>query len=110
MRKDKYIRVSTVMAVVLTGGCGECKLRKSEYCEGCRTQTILDLLDDVAKTGGVEIPQRHGRLIDADALIANHFSDEHRIAMSYADKCWMRRIINGEQTVIPADPEGGADG
>ena len=67
MRKDKYIRVSTAMGVVLTGGCGECKIRRSEHCKGCRTQTILDLLDDVAKTDGVEIPQRHGRLIDADA-------------------------------------------
>ena len=47
----------------------------------------------------------HGRLGDLDALIANHFSDEHRIAMSYADKCWMRRIINGEQTIIPAEEE-----
>lgn len=45
----------------------------------------------------------HGRLVDADALIKGHFSDEHRIAMSYADKCWMRRIINGEPTIIPAE-------
>lgn len=68
LRKDKYIRVSTAMGVVLTGGCGECKMQRSEHCKGCRTQTILDLLDDVANTEGVEIPQRHGRLIDADAL------------------------------------------
>lgn len=43
------------------------------------------------------------RLIDADALIENHFSDEHKIALSYANKLWMRRIINGEPT-IEADP------
>ena len=54
----------------------------------------------------VELPP-HGRLIDADALIKGHFSDEHRIAMSYADKCWMRRIINGEPTIIPAEEEDG---
>lgn len=52
----------------------------------------------------IELPP-HGRLIDADALIKGHFSDEHRIAMSYADKCWMRRIINGEPTIIPASKE-----
>lgn len=39
------------------------------------------------------------RLIDADALIENHFSDEHRIALSYADKVWMRRIISDEPTI-----------
>lgn len=39
------------------------------------------------------------RLIDADALIENHFSDEHRIALSYADKLWMRRIISDEPTI-----------
>lgn len=39
------------------------------------------------------------RPIDADALIQNHFSDEHRIALSYADKLWMRRIINNEPTI-----------
>jgi hypothetical protein len=39
------------------------------------------------------------RLIDADGLIQNHFSDEHRIALSNADKWWMRKIINDEPTV-----------
>jgi hypothetical protein len=39
------------------------------------------------------------RLIDADALIQNHFSDEHRIALSYADKLWMRRIISDDPTI-----------
>lgn len=60
--------------------------------------------DDKVVGTAIEVPP-HGRLGDLDALIANHFSDEHRIAMSYADKCWMRRIINGEQTIIPADPD-----
>lgn len=40
-----------------------------------------------------------GRLISADALIKNHFSDEHNIALSYANKIWMRQIINAEPTV-----------
>ena len=40
-----------------------------------------------------------GRLISADALIKNHFSDEHIIALSYANKIWMRQIINAEPTV-----------
>ena len=40
-----------------------------------------------------------GRLISADALIKNHFSDEHNIALSYANKMWMRQIINAEPTV-----------
>ena len=101
MRKDKYIRVSTVMAVVLTGGCGECKLRKSGCCEGCRTQTILDLLDDVAKTGGVEIPQRHGRLIDADDI-------ENITVIMNENGSGFNRII--APIIIPAAPEGGADG
>lgn len=39
------------------------------------------------------------RLIDADALIENHFSDGHRISMSYADKAWMRSIIRNEPTI-----------
>ena len=58
---------------------------------------------------GVAVPltEGHGRLIDADALIENHFSDEHRIALSPANKLWMRRIIKGEPTIIEA--EGGTD-
>ena len=55
----------------------------------------------------IHLPAGHGRLIDADALIKNHFSDEHRIALSYANKLWMRRIINGEPTIVPA--EGGGE-
>lgn len=39
------------------------------------------------------------RLIDADALIANHFSDTHRIALSHANKVWMRKIINDAPTI-----------
>lgn len=39
------------------------------------------------------------RPIDADALIKNHFSDEHNIALSYANKVWMRTIINNEPTI-----------
>ena len=47
------------------------------------------------------------RLIDADALIANHFSDNHNIALSYANKLWMRKIINEEDTVDPIHAAGG---
>lgn len=39
------------------------------------------------------------RAIDADALIENHFSDDHRIALSHADKVWMRKIINDAPTL-----------
>ena len=39
------------------------------------------------------------RLIDADKLIENHFSDEHNISLSYANKLWMRKIINLQPTV-----------
>jgi hypothetical protein len=41
------------------------------------------------------------RLIDADALIQDHFSYEHRIALSEANKAWMRRIINEAPTIEP---------
>ncbi|GFI56086.1 hypothetical protein IMSAG013_01139 [Clostridiales bacterium] len=36
------------------------------------------------------------KYIDAEKLIKNHFSDECNIALSYANKCWMRKIINDE--------------
>ena len=39
------------------------------------------------------------RPIDADALIENHFSVDHRIALSYANMVWMRKIINDEPTL-----------
>ena len=39
------------------------------------------------------------RPIDADALIENHFSEDHRIALSHANKVWMRKIINDEPTL-----------
>jgi hypothetical protein len=43
---------------------------------------------------------KHGRLVDADALIQDHFSPEHRIALSEANKAWMRKIINDAQTIV----------
>lgn len=39
------------------------------------------------------------RLIDADKLIENHFSDSHNIALSYANKCWIRKIIQSEAAI-----------
>lgn len=39
------------------------------------------------------------RLGDLDALIENHFSDEHKIALSYANKVWMRKIISEAPTI-----------
>lgn len=99
MRKDKYIRVSTAICVVLTGGCGECKMRRSEHCKGCRTQTILDLLDDVAKTDGVDIPQRHGRTDDLDEIeeamrikceeAKQKWRDSHKVTSNEYDEGYM---------------------
>lgn len=112
MRKDKYIRVSTAKAVVLTGGCGECKLQRYGHCEGCRTQTILDLLDDVAKTGGVEIPQRHGRLIDADANIKVLNACIEKPENDIARECYKyaKTFLNACPSIIQAASEGGTDG
>ena len=53
----------------------------------------------------VALPDKHGRLVDADALIRNHFSLEHRIALSEANKAWMRKIINDAPTIV--ESEGG---
>ena len=50
-----------------------------------------------------ELPKKHGRLIDADALIRDHFSPEHRIALSEANKTWMRKIINDAPTIVEAE-------
>lgn len=43
------------------------------------------------------------RLIDADALVKKYFSEDARIALSYANKIWMRRLIN-ESPTIDAEP------
>ena len=53
----------------------------------------------------VELPEKHGRLIDADALIREHFSHEHRIALSEANKAWMRKIINDAPTIVESEGE-----
>ena len=55
----------------------------------------------------VELPEKHGVLIDRDALIRDHFSPEHRIALSEANKTWMRKIINDAPTVVEAEGECG---
>ena len=51
----------------------------------------------------VELPDKHGRLGDLDALIRDHFSPEHRIALSETNKAWMRRIINDSPTIVEAE-------
>ena len=56
-----------------------------------------------------ELPESHGRLIDADALIRDHFSPEHRIALSEANKTWMRKIINDAPTIVEAEGEEGKE-
>ena len=82
---EKYIRVSTAKGVVLTGGCGECKLRRSEECKGCRTQAILDLLDEVEETIGEEIldksyrVDRNGREIMRGDRVTGLFHNGHSI-------------------------------
>lgn len=43
------------------------------------------------------------RLIDADELVKRYFSEDARIALSYANKIWMRRLIN-ESPTIDAEP------
>lgn len=53
----------------------------------------------------VALPDKHGRLVDADALIRNHFSLEHRIALSEANKAWMRKIINDAPTIVESEGE-----
>ena len=53
----------------------------------------------------VALPDKHGRLVDADALIRDHFSPEHRIALSEANKAWMRKIINDAPTIVEAEDE-----
>ena len=51
----------------------------------------------------VELPEKHGDLIDRDALIRDHFSPEHRIALSEANKTWMRKIINDAPTIVESE-------
>lgn len=55
----------------------------------------------------VELSDTHGRLVDADALIRDHFSPEHRIALSEANKTWMRKIINDAPTIVEVEGENG---
>ena len=74
------------------------------YCEKIRT-------DHNMKTGRHPecplgaLPDKHGRLGDLDALIRDHFSPEHRIALSEANKTWMRKIINDAPTIVEAEGE-----
>ena len=51
----------------------------------------------------VALPDKHGRLGDLDALIRDHFSPEHRIALSEANKTWMRKIINDAPTIVESE-------
>ena len=78
MKNEIYIRASTAKGAVLAGGCGECKLRRSEECKGCRTQAILDLLTKIEKDCG--------RLIVEPETVYQH--DAKRI---YESK--VRRVI-----------------
>lgn len=87
----------------------DCPLNYFGICDLAQDETHCDCSQDSRPEWCplVPLPEGHGRLIDADALIENHFSDEHRIALSPANKLWMRRIIKGEPTIIEA--EGGTD-
>lgn len=87
----------------------DCPLNSFGICDLAQDETHCDCSQDSRPEWCplVPLPEGHGRLIDADTLIENHFSDEHRIALSPANKLWMRRIIKGEPTIIEA--EGGTD-
>ena len=93
--------------------CDECRLFNESWCMALGVENWRKSYNKPPEGGRlpdcplVPLPEGHGRLIDADALIENHFSDEHRIALSPANKLWMRRIIKGEPTIIEA--EGGTD-
>lgn len=110
------------MSVLIKGmempkDCRECRLKYYSFSAGdtwCEVNyAILAKSFKAIEFDGkpdscplVEVPTPHGALIDADALIANHFSNEHRIALSYANKVWMRKIITDEPTVIEAEEKG----
>lgn len=96
--------------------CGQCRWSNFLQCSVCRIAEAIGqygifksedegLVNRPFWCPLFPLPEGHGRCIDADALIANHFSDEHRIALSPANKLWMRRIINAEFTILSA--EGG---
>lgn len=99
------------MSVIIKGmelpkNCRKCLMREplSDYCE-----LLLRYLDGEELNSRdvdcplVELPEKHGDLIDRGALILEHFSPEHRIALSEANKTWMRKIINDAPTIVEAE-------
>ena len=73
----------------------------------------------VCETDAIEVPP-HGRLIDADAMAAKDDADYEDAMECIADVssrsivCQLhygvQKMIAEADTIIPADPEGGADG
>lgn len=78
---------------------------------------LLDNEDGQNQWRAIELPP-HGRLIDADALRRTmyHEAFETDTPMQRWDSgCWIRfklfeRMEEAAPTIIPADPDGGADG
>ena len=57
----------------------------------------------------IELPP-HGRLIDADEFLVRnaYFADREFVNPMYDDT--LKDLIDRADTIIPADPDGGADG
>ena len=103
------------MSVVIKGmempnACCHCPGSDSAGCavtgRVMTTEEMAGMLENIGDCPAHPLPEKHGRLIDADALIRDHFSPEHRIALSEANKAWMRKIINDAPTIVEAGSEG----
>ena len=94
--------------------CGSCDLFHAEYPMHC---TVVKGHKTVGAPYGmprpewcplVELPEKHGRLIDADALAddleydAQHFDDDHELKFNAA--MWLRS--NQNKVIVEAEGEG----
>lgn len=82
-------------------GCNNCPARSK--CTGLtyRGSDCAALRHRYGAPGDPEMRDGADDLISRKALEENHFSDDHNIALSYADKCWIRRIIREQPAVDP---------
>lgn len=87
--------------------CWECPLMRNLVC-GWDGKIIPATKKKQDLCPLVEIPEKHGRLIDADALAddleydANHFEEDHEMKLNCAS--WLRS--SATPTVIEAEDEG----
>lgn len=97
-----------VVRMEMPENCGECRFRSDGWCYGIREFDPQPGPLDFEKRPSwcpiiCQLPEGHGRLVDADAFIKHLYTEWANGEISNSEWCDIRQWLNDEVTIVPAE-------